>query len=149
MISAKVKNVDVDPRATEDFLKRIDQGLDDVAEAIFSRSQELVAVDEGMLKKSGHVESEPLEKTLVYDAPYAEYVEYGTDPHMPPFEPIRAWVHRKRADLGVKPADVDSVAKAIQIKIATYGTQPQPYLRPAFDEIEAQAADIISSHFNE
>lgn len=147
MLSAKVISVEVDPHASEDLLKLLDEGLSDVAEAIFTRSQELVAVDEGMLKKSGHVVDEYLEKDVVYDAPQSEFVEFGTDPHMPPFEPIRAWVHRKRADLGVKPADVDKVARAIQWKIYHYGTDAQPYLRPAFDEVEVRAAEIIRAKF--
>ena len=149
MLSAKVVSVEVDPHAAEDFLKILDEGLTDVAEAIFTRSQELVAVDEGMLKKSGHVEDAYLEKDVVYDAPQSVFVEFGTDPHMPPFQPIRDWVHRKRADLGVKPADVDKVAKAIQWKIYQHGTEAQPYLRPAFDEVEVRAAEIIRAKFKE
>ena len=149
MLSAKVVSVEVDTHAAEDFLKILDEGLTDIAEAVFTRSQELVAVDEGMLKKSGHVEHEFLDKDIVYDAPYAADVEFGTDPHTPPFEDIRGWVHRKRSDLGVKPKDVDSVAMAIQKKIAEHGTQPQPYLRPAFDEVEITAAEIIRAKFRE
>ena len=149
MLSAKVVSVEVDPHAAEDFLKLLDEGLTDVAEAVFTRSQELVAVDEGMLKKSGHVEHEFLDKDVVYDAPYAADVEFGADPHTPPFEDIRGWVHRKRSDLGVKPKDVDSVAMAIQKKISEHGTQPQPYLRPAFDEVEVVAAEIIRAKFKE
>jgi len=57
MLSAKVVSFEVDPHASEDFLQILDEGLTDVAEAVFTRSQELVAVDEGMLKKSGHVEN--------------------------------------------------------------------------------------------
>ena len=147
MLSAKVIKVEVDPHATDDFLSRLDAGLTDVAEAIFSRSQELVAVDEGMLKKSGHIVDEFLDKSVAYDILYAGDVEFGTDPHTPPFEEIRGWVHRKRSDLGVKPKDVDSVARAIQLKISERGTQPQPYLRPAFDESSIQADEIIQAHF--
>lgn len=147
MISARVVSVNIDKNASDDFLKRLNLGLTDVAEAVFSRSQELVAVDEGMLKKSGHVEHGDLEKSIVYEMPYAEDIEFGTDPHMPPFEQIWGWVHRKRADLGVKPSDVDKVAKAVQKKISERGTEPQPYLRPAFDEIEPRAADIIRAQF--
>jgi len=149
MLSAKVVSFEVDPHASEDFLQILDEGLTDVAEAVFTRSQELVAVDEGMLKKSGHVEHEFLEKDVVYDAPYSADIEFGTDPHTPPFEDIQGWVHRKRSDLGVKPKDVDSVAMAIQKKIAEHGTQPQPYLRPAFDEVEVRAAEIIRAKFKE
>ena len=149
MLSAKVVSVEVDPHAAEDFLKLLDEGLTDVAEAVFTRSQELVAVDEGMLKKSGHVEDEFLEKIVKYDAPYADDIEFGSDPHYVPFKDLQGWVHRKRADLGVKPSAVDRVVKHIQDKIGEHGTDAQPYLRPAFDEVEVSAAEIIRAKFKE
>ena len=149
MLSAKVVSVEVDPHAAEDFLKLLDEGLTDVAEAVFTRSQELVAVDEGMLKKSGHVEDAYLEKDIVYDAPYADDIEFGTDPHEVPFENIYDWVNRKRADFGIKPSAVYIVAKNVRQKILERGTDPQPYLRPAFDEVEVRAAEIIRAKFKE
>lgn len=145
-MKAKVKSISIDENASEDFLAKLDLGLDDVAEAVLSLSQDLVAVDEGMLKKSGHVESEFLEKHVAYDTPYAEDIEYGTDPHPVPFSEIRAWVYRKRADFGLKETEIDDVAYAIKKKIESKGTQPQPFLRPAFDEVDTQAAEIIRAH---
>lgn len=146
MISAKVK-VDVDDKAVDDFWNKLDAGLDDVADAILTNSQDRVSVNNGELKKSGHKESEFLDKSVVYDAPHAQYVEFGTDPHMPPLAPILKWVERKRADLGIKKGEVEKVAEAIRWKIFKHGTEPQPFLRPAFSDVEARAAEIIKRHF--
>lgn len=146
MISAKVK-IDVDDNAVDDFWDKLDAGLDDVADAILTNSQERVSVNNGELKKSGHKESEFLDKSVVYDAPHGPYVEFGTDPHMPPLAPILKWVKRKRADLGIKEGDIARIAEAIRWKIFKHGTEPQPFLRPAFDEVEARAEEIIRRQF--
>jgi hypothetical protein len=54
--------------------------------------------------------------------PYAEYVEIGTRPHMPPVAPIEDWVAAK---LGINDeAARRAVAFAIARKIAVRGTSP-------------------------
>jgi hypothetical protein len=139
--------VDIDPKTIDNFFGKLDNGLDDVADEGFAISQDLVSVDRGMLKKSGHVVREFLSKAIVYDSPEAPWMEYGTDAHMPPEEPIVAWVRRKRADLGIKAKDVKKVANAIRFSIAKKGTQPHPFLRPAFDDVSVRAKGIILKHF--
>lgn len=58
-------------------------------------------------------------------AAHAPYVEWGTDAHFPPFDPIREWVWRKRHDFGIRDSEVDSVAWAVCLKIARVGTKPR------------------------
>ena len=147
MLTAKVKVVQTDPNAVDNFFDKLDAGLMDVAELILSDSQDKVPVDEGMLKKSGHINDEFLNKEVVYDAPYSVFVEFGTSPHMPPLQPIEDWVRRKRGDLGVKDSEIKKVARAIQMKIAKYGTDPKPFLRPAYDDAQVRVDDIIGGHF--
>jgi len=53
----------------------------DVADEILARSQELVPVDKGTLRKSGNVRYADLAATVGYNAPYAYFVHEGTRPH--------------------------------------------------------------------
>ncbi|MCK5216586.1 MAG: hypothetical protein KAJ93_02295 [Methanosarcinales archaeon] len=147
MLTAKVKIVQTDSNAVDDFFDKLDAGLMDVAELILADSQDKVPVDEGMLKKSGHINDEFLNKEVVYDAPYSVFVEFGTSPHMPPLQPIEEWVRRKRGDLGVKDSEIKKVARAIQMKISKYGTDPKPFLRPAYDDSQVRVDDIIRAKF--
>lgn len=62
---------------------------------------------------------------------YAEFVEYGTKPHWPPVDFIRAWVKKK---LRVALEEEDSVAYLISRKIAQKGTKPHPFFKPAVDK---------------
>lgn len=57
-------------------------------------------------------------------SPYAPFVEYGTRPHFPPPDAIRAWCRMR----GIP----DSAVYPICLKIAKYGTPAQPFLWPAF-----------------
>ena len=147
MLTAKVKLIQTDPNAVDNFFDKLDAGLMDVAELILADSQDKVPVDEGMLKKSGHINDEFLNKEVVYDAPHSVVVEFGAEAHMPPLQPIEDWVRRKRGDLGVKDGEIKKVARAIQMKISKYGTDPKPFLRPAYDDAQVRVDDIIAGHF--
>lgn len=97
------------------------------------------------LIKSGHVEREYLNKRIEYNAPHAAYIEFGTNPHWPPFKPLRDWTWRNRANLGISDKDVDSVAYLICRKIAAEGTEEQPFIRPAVDFIVPKVSGIIQN----
>jgi hypothetical protein len=146
---SKVK-VDIDPKAIDNFFGKLDTGLDDVADEVFAISQDLVPVDRATLKKSARVEREFLEKTVIYDSPEATWNEYGTEPHMPPEEPIIGWVRRNAALFGISSRSktaIKKVANSIRWKIYNYGTDPSPFLRPAFDDVQARAKAIIWKYF--
>ena len=59
---------------------------------------------------------------------YAEGIEYGTSPHFVPIEPLKGWAARKLGD--------QSLAWAVQKKIAMKGTSAQPFFRPAMFEVK-------------
>ncbi len=142
--------VDIDPKAIDNFFGKLDAGLDDVADEVFAISQDLVTVDRATLKKSARVEREFLEKIVIYDSPEAIWNEYGTDPHMPPEEPIIGWVRRNAAMFGISSRSrsaVNKIANGIRMKIARYGTDPSPFLRPAFDDTQTRAKNIIIKRF--
>ena len=56
---------------------------------------------------------------------YAAYVNDGTRPHTPPFEPIQVWARRVLGD--------ESAAGAVFRKIQQEGTDPNPYTDRAID----------------
>lgn len=70
---------------------------------------------------------------LVYDAPYAVFVEYGTDPHPVSHKHFITWAMRKLRVKNRKKAI--SVAYAVAKTIQKYGTDPHPFLRPAINEM--------------
>lgn len=56
-------------------------------------------------------------------AAHAPYVEYGTGPHRPPFQPIYDWVWLKRHDMEIDDDEVYGVALGVCDKIARLGTK--------------------------
>lgn len=106
--------------------------LDRIADEIFTRSQnnivEAELSDTGFLLRSGNVIRSPNTRKIIYSAPYASYIEYGTMPHFPPIEPIHQWVLRK---LGEKDPKAKQIAWSIAKKIQMEGTTPKPFLRNA------------------
>lgn len=69
------------------------------------------------------------------DVSYAAYVEYGTRPHMPPVDALRAWAATK----GMSPW-------ALAMHIKKYGTREHPYMRPAWDATKPKyLADLVEA----
>lgn len=108
--------------------------LDVVSNDIFVKSQENIIkqelVDEGTLLKSGHINSSPLEREIVYAVPYADEWEFGrVSGKMPPVDPIAGWVKRK---LGINDeSEARKIAWAIAVNIKNNGHLPRPFLVPA------------------
>ena len=69
--------------------------------------------------------------TIVYDAPHAEPIEYGTVPHYPPLEPLIAWFIKKR---GLSPKAAEEAAQRTARAIYRNGSDPHPFLRPAIEQ---------------
>ena len=119
----------------EEILKAMDRAMDDIIDSIFTKSQENIveegAVDRGTLLKSGNVNRKFLEKEIVYSAPHAVFVEFGTDPHMPPVDPIMEWARRK---LGLPEDEARRVAWAIAKKIEKEGTPGIHFMEKAILE---------------
>lgn len=120
----------------EKFEKEISKELRRVADEIFTKSQENIinngTSNEGFLLKSGNViKVSELHYRIVYAAPYAEFVEFGTGPHMPPVSAIERWV-RLKLQKGDKSR---SIAWAIAKGIAKDGTEAHPFLRPALESV--------------
>ena len=101
MINLKIE-VTINKKLSKDWatpiLQAVDRGMEEAAEQVLAISQANFRnyvhppIDTGQLLNSGTIESEFLTKIIKYTATYAKHIEYGTAPHMPPFEPIRDWV---------------------------------------------------------
>lgn len=121
----------------------IDEGLNDILDLIFEKSQRLVPKDESTLQKSAlPLRRDWMEKEIEYRAFYASYIEYGTDPRerMPPVDAIERWVERKGIAKG---KNIRSTAFAIARSIQKNGTRPQPFLRPARNEANVRKNEIM------
>lgn len=119
------------------MLQHIDEKLDEIADDIFANSQQNLVdkqiIDMGTLLKSGNVNREFLDKTIIYSVPYADSIEFGRLPgHMPPVEPIVQWVLRKGIAKDEKEAR--QIAWAIATDIRTHGQDARPFLSPAIEQ---------------
>ena len=100
----------------KELLDLIDKQLDDVADFIFTKSQQNIVnkgiVDEGTLLKSGNINRKFLDKQIIYSVPYADSIEFGRLPGtMPAVDPIKGWIRRR---LGVRDEkEVNKIAWAI------------------------------------
>lgn len=139
MMTARI-SISIDKNAEKEILGKIDAAMDDLVDFAFEKSQELCPVDEATLKKSGHIEREFLKKTIIYDTPYATYIEFGTRPHFPPVKPLQEWAKRV---LRLSDAEAKSAGWAIAKKISERGTEPQPFLRPAIDYTVVKAEELF------
>ena len=114
----------------------------EVADFIFTNSQEnlieLGAIDTSNLFISGSIKEKENFILIHYDAPYAEAVNDGTDPHFVDAKELEGWVRRKINPKGVK--KVKSIAFAVSKSIAKRGTVPQPFM--------TKAIELAKSKFN-
>ena len=70
---------------------------------IASENLSVNSVDRGMLLKSGYRQLVAPDTGVVgFSAPYASFIEFGTNPHRPPLKPILDWVHRHQNLIKVK-----------------------------------------------
>lgn len=131
MINTKVR-VTTNKDAAGAVRRGVRQALMDAADAGFAKSQEKVPHGaDSQLANSGFEPVEMNDGSWVwgYRAPYAEYVEEGTDAHWAPIDPLKKWARRVLGD--------EQAAYAVQQKIAQKGTPSQPYVQPGIDAMKA------------
>jgi len=137
-------------RSEKLILEAVGEEIDEIAERIFSRSQEnlvqkkwlvhtkegdkmTIISDRGYLLQSGSLKQVGKAQVIEYEAPYAADVEYGQMAGTrPDFIEIRNWATRK---LGVDKGEATGVAISICNKIEKEGTEPRPFLREAIEYV--------------
>ena len=112
----------------------------EIADFIFTNSQENLVdsgkIDTSNLFLSGGIEEEKDGVVIKYDAPYAEAINDGTDPHFVPAHELEDWVRRK-----INPGTekkVKSIAFAISKAIGKRGTVPSPFFDKAVERARAK-----------
>ena len=71
---------------------------------------------------------------------YAQYIEWGTPPHMPPVEAIKDWLMIKGLP--------EELAWPIAISIKQHGTRPQPFIRPYVNNVMiSDLKEALKQHF--
>ena len=134
------KATDVD-KIEKEFTKEISDFLDDVVDFVYERSQENIVANNsfgvtGNLYGKVTVDKKrPFEKHLIYEAPYAEEVEYGTLPHFVPPEVLEEWCRKK---YGLTREAAERAAYFVSKKIAEVGIKEKPFLRPAMNEAQVR-----------
>ena len=107
----------------------------DIADFLLAKAQDNIInmgiSDRGELLGSGEVKEIAGEIVVEFDAPQANFVNNGTQPHGINEEgrqAIKAWVERK---LSVPSKELDQVTNAIIWKIRKKGTKAQPFFDQA------------------
>lgn len=86
-------------------------------------------IDTGALVQSIQARHGKLHSVVFSNLKYAPYIEFGTKPHFPPLDAIKAWVRRKLR----KP---ESLAYPIARAIGKRGTPPRPFLSTALKTVQ-------------
>lgn len=88
----------------------------------------------GRLRNSIGVESPTLRSRRIGpNVDYAEPVEFGSRPHLPPPGAVDAWAKRKGLD-----------PEQLRWSIARKGTKAHPFMQPAADEAETALVPLVS-----
>lgn len=132
MVSTNVR-VAVDRDAAGGVEQGTRKYLLDGAQTGFNRAREEAPVGAtGYLQGAGMYEPEvQRDGSVVWGntAEYADDVEHGTGPHLVPIDALRRWARRVLGDEGA--------AGAVQRKIAREGTDPQPFIEPGVERMQA------------
>ncbi len=144
--------------------EKLDRALNDIADFILSESDRILrdsengSMDTGFLANSMISDkSKKLYKEIGSGCAYAPFIEYGTSPHFPPLDVIYQWLWRKKGDLNLKfdkkkttqlngktyITGIIKIAWAIATKMSKEGTEPHPFLRPAFNLGKSKSEKFI------
>lgn len=89
----------------------------------------------GRLRNSIGVESPSMRSRRIGpNVDYAEPVEKGSKPHLPPAGALDAWARRKKMD-----------PERLRWSIAKKGTKAHPFMQPAADEAETGLVPLVSA----
>jgi len=113
-----------------------DKILKEMAIRIEATANQMLAdhgtIDTGELSGSSMINKTGTGYRITWSAPQAEWIEYGTDPHRPPFQPLYMWARRK---LGLPDKEARKRAYAMVNKIERVGTESKPFIIPAIYKV--------------
>lgn len=120
--------------------------LNEITDFIFAESQKNIVKNNsfgvtGDLFGNVNVDkTQPLQKSIAYMAPWADFVCYGTSPHNVPPHVLDEWC---RVKFGLSPEEARRVAFLVARKIARDGIDEKPFLRPAIETARARYGETI------
>lgn len=123
----------------------LDKKLSEIAQFILSESQKNIVANNSigataqLLNKVTIDLATPLKKTITYEVPYADYVEYGTLPHRVSSKHLELWAQRK---FGLSPEEAKRVAYLVSQKIAKEGVEARPFVRPAIEKAKQKFGSL-------
>jgi len=122
--------LEIDVRDVDDAIKeQVKERLMDISMDLINEIKEEAPVYSGQLKQSFQILQTKDDRIILGSRlNYAAHVQYGTRAHYPPIEPLKKWVRRK---LNAE----ESAAYGVQQKIGQEGTDPNPYLTRAIDNV--------------
>ncbi len=80
-------------------------------------------------------------EAVVVGAFYGKFIDTGTKPFWPPYEPLWEWAFSKTGD----PEEAAAMARAVQERIAARGVRPQRISEYVLREIEKELGEIIDT----
>ena len=133
-MSDEIKKGDVNELQAQ-YEKEIEKFLEEAIQYILTESQKNIVKNNsfgvtGNLFGNVTVGRGRLSRSITYEAPYADFVEYGTPPHPVPPEVLVEWCEKK---FGLDYEDAKRVAFLVARKIRAVGIREKPYLRPAMN----------------
>jgi hypothetical protein len=177
VVEIKVTGVTLDVDYNREFAKKVGGFIEDFLDKVLMYALENLEKNEswvtGHLAKSGRVEISKammyIEGELLFGAPYAAYVEFGTRPHAAPLGPSLPEDQSSTPDLTTNPLDYWSWKKGetdiipcwlgnkfygfhtslgwgVWKKILGRGSDPHPYLRPALDKAKIVIPELVKKH---
>jgi hypothetical protein len=103
--------------ANEDTARRIRDDAKNNVKEIDPTTARIIQLDR-------NISAQGLSVVVYSDAKHAPFIEFGTAPHFPPIDKIKAWCKRKNIP--------ESAAFPIARAISERGTPERPWLYPAF-----------------
>lgn len=115
--------------ADSEIQKNIDEFLLEIANELVNQLKIEAPVHEGRLRQSIQILGREKGKIWVgTNVKYAEAIQFGTEPYWPPIEPLKNWARLKLGQ--------ESLAYAVQKKIAKEGIDPNPYVDRAVNNLK-------------
>ena len=117
-------------KIAEEHPQVMDAALDDTADAMSLEAQRIVPVDTGRLRASINVKREFLVKVIGTNVEYARDVEFGTGPHEIVAKNKKVLANKKKGIIFGR-------------KVRHPGSEPKPFMRPAFENNRRRVAEFF------
>ncbi len=121
-------------KAQDEIGKKVQDFIKDIAIDLSNEMKREAPVYRGRLRDSIQVQQTKGGNFAVgTNVEYAPGVQFGTDSHFVPIEPLEKWARRK---FSLQPPTSFAVARGVQSSIKERGTEPNPFISRAIQNIK-------------